>query len=240
MPEQDLPGACEIAYARGVHRRRLTSSSSMSSPVAMPIEGANHQGGPRKRVQCDRGTDRSPHWERRDRGVALGRCSRRRPPCSSTLRSIASCMSARRAGTRCGVRSHNSVDPTTLVSITVPTTGRRLVVPTGASARPGHPAMRDGGPDRSTRPSGAVSSRGDVARDSVPGTPPVGGSAGQERERAAPSCRRRRRARYRATGDLRRAKPGSRWSGVRHGNRRRAEVDDHDPTGAVDDQVGRV
>ena len=234
------------APARFTVGPRTSSSTVTSSPVAMPIRRCKPSGRTES-ARCNATAARTAFTALGNVAIVVSPSAvapRRRPPCSSTLRSIASCMSARRAGTRCGVRSHNSVDPTTSVSITVPT-------PVGVSSSqparkrstrtPGDAGRRAGSIDKAER-SAALESRGDVARDSVPHRDPTRRRfAGQERERGRAQAEHVGGARrHRSTGDLRRAEARSAAAGgVRHGNRRRAEVDDHDPTGAVDDQVGR-
>jgi hypothetical protein len=75
----------------------------------------------------------------------------RRPPCASTLRSIANCISASSAGTRSGDSSHSFVDSTTSVS-------RTLATPVGVWSS--HPAR-----SRSTSSPGVAGRRaGSMAR----------------------------------------------------------------------------
>ena len=129
--------------------------------------------------------------------------------------------------------------------MTVPHTRRRLRRSTPrAGARPGRPAMPGGGPDRSTSaPRSAASSRAATSLGTPFhfGTPPVGASPVSSANAVAPKLNTSA-ARVDAAppGDLRRAEPrGAAAGGLRQRDRRRAEVDDHDATRAVDDQVGR-
>ena len=169
----------------------------------------------------------------------------RRPPCASTARSITSCISASNAGTRCGARSHSCVEPTTSVSNMVAT-------PVGVSSPQPARSRSTSSPGVAGRRAGSIASpsrnacfqtAGYVGRDAVPPWRATSRRfTGQQRED------RRRQAedvagagRDATAGDLRRAKTGSSTASSRRDrHRRRSEVDEHDATRAVEDEVGRL
>ena len=191
--EQDLPGACEIAYPRRVIHRRAADvvvdgdelARGHADPDVQTIRADRERA-----LQCDRGTDRVHRiGERRDRGVALGRCSAspatvfldaavdRELHVSEESGHTLRC-ALPQLGRSNDIGEHHGAD-----------TGRRLVVPTGAQALD-QDTRRCGTAGRIDR-QGRAERRLESCATSLGtpfhiGTPPVGGSPVRSANAVAP------------------------------------------------------
>ena len=247
--QQDLARPGEIADASSAVERRTVDVAVERNELAGGHAGAHSErAGSARQVALDRnrGAERTRHArEDRDGGVAL---DRRPDPAAAVVLDVAvddelhlrqqrrhpfgRLLPQRRRVDHVGQQHRGD-------------TSRRLIVPARPQpldqlTRRGRPA---GGVDRQTGPQRRLEAAGDVRCDPHPHRRPARrrGSREQRERRRRQTEHIARAIRRRPTGDLRGAEPRgppARRLGRRH--RRRAEVHEHDPAVAIENQVGRL